>query len=671
MKKATFLTIIGILIINTSFGQYREYSEAFVAYGNTGTLEDRVALGKGEYKKNLLDHAQEPRDYFKIMVVDEETGHGVPLVELKTNNKISYYTDNNGIIAFYEPDLMNQEVYFHIKSHGYEYPADGFGYRGVVLKPIPGDSALIKIRRINVAERLYRITGEGRYHHSLKVGYPVPVKQPLLSGKVMGQDTFVETLFKGKIYWLWGDTDNPFYPLGNFATSGATSLPPWNGGLDPEIGVELDYFINEKGFSKKMCPIEGPGLVWMHWLTTLKDTSGNEKLVGSYTRVKNLEENYEQGLVIFNETTKLFEPLVRFELNSPLFPDGHSFRAMVNGQEYLYFSFSTQYSLRVIADLEHITDLSTYEAYTCLAEGSRYDTNHLKIDCDPYGRLIYGWKKNTEPLNAEKEQLLLKKGELKACGLRFNLHDVQTGDPIISHSGSVFWNDFRKKWVMILQQLEGSSYLGEVWYAEGDTPTGPWVYARKIVTHDDYTFYNVGQHPLFDEQNGRLIYFEGTYTNSFSGNPEQTPRYNYNQIMYRLDLSDSLLYLPAPVYLINNGKQEYIYLQREMVDSLDAWSLIEDIPFFAFPANRKLKGMVPVFAEDPLFYGLPELWEQDLSPMVVPLYEFQDENGTYFYSVESEKEGMTRSEKPICRVWKNPSSVLTLDYTAMPVQLKR
>ena len=34
---------------------------------------------------------------------------------------------------------------------------------------------------------------------------------------------------------------------------------------------------------------------------------------------------------------------------------------------------------------------------------------------------------------------------------------------------------------------------------------------------------------------------EGTYTNTFSGNPCQTPRYEYNQIMYRVDLSDERL----------------------------------------------------------------------------------------------------------------------------------
>jgi len=49
-------------------------------------------------------------DYFKIAVVDEQTGRGVPLVELRTVNNIALWTDSNGIIAFEEPGLMDQEV---------------------------------------------------------------------------------------------------------------------------------------------------------------------------------------------------------------------------------------------------------------------------------------------------------------------------------------------------------------------------------------------------------------------------------------------------------------------------------------------------------------------------------------------------------------------------------
>lgn len=730
-----------------------------------------------------LAFAQTAGPFFQIRVVDEQTGRGVPLVELKTTNQVCYYTDSNGLVAFFEPGLMNQQVFFHLKSHGYEYPADGFGYRGKALFTKPGDSAVVRLRRVNIAERLYRLTGEGIYNYSSQLGFPVPLRQPLLNGKVLGQDTFVETWYNGKIYWFWGDTDRPSYPLGNFATSGATSELPGKGGLDPAIGVDFTYFTDESGFSKKMCPLPGPGPVWIHFLTTVKDSTGRLRLVTSFTRIKNLGEAYERGLAVFNDSAKVFEPVVRFPLSTPFFPEGHSSKTLVNGVTYLNFDFGTPFPLRVQADWKHLFDPASYEAFTCLAEGSRYDTAHLRVDRKPGGELVYGWKTHTDPLDADKEQFLIKKGLLKPGETWFNFLDFLTGKPVLSKTGSVFWNDYRQKWVMVFQQVKGSSHLGEVWFAEGDTPTGPWVYARKIVTHDRYTFYNVGQHPLFDQEKGRLIYFEGTYTESFSGNPVPTPRYNYNQIMYRLDLNDPRLYLPAPVYLVKAGKSASHYLMREEVATEYNWKKISAIPFFALPPDRQAEGAVPVFAviekgqtklsirspgrqARPLFYALPrqeenapmltgawvcqaDEWplkmelqlagsqltgkiegesllfqkgsvrndtisllindlsenrlyevkavltagrlegefravngsekgrfsgkkadtgaEMAQSSMVVPLYEFKDRNGNITYSVDSEIEGFKRSAQPVCRVWKNPSSILTVDFEAKPV----
>ena len=74
-----------------------------------------------------------PGPYFTITVVDASTGRGVPLVELRTTHGVRLYTDSAGVAAFHEPGLMNQKVFFHVKSHGYEYPKDAFGYRGVRL----------------------------------------------------------------------------------------------------------------------------------------------------------------------------------------------------------------------------------------------------------------------------------------------------------------------------------------------------------------------------------------------------------------------------------------------------------------------------------------------------------------------------------------------------------
>ena len=78
---------------------------------------------------------------------------------------------------------------------------------------------------------------------------------------------------------------------------------------------------------------------------------------------------------------------------------------------------------------------------------------------------------------------------------------------------------------MICVEIGGkSSQLGEVWYAEADQPEGPWRRAKKVMTHDRYSFYNPKHHSFFDQDGGRLIYFEGTYTTSFSGRTDARDR---------------------------------------------------------------------------------------------------------------------------------------------------
>ena len=59
-----------------------------------------------------------PSEYFAIRVVDEQTGRGVPLVELKTTNDVRHVTDSNGLIAFLEPGLMDAEVFFQASTLG-------------------------------------------------------------------------------------------------------------------------------------------------------------------------------------------------------------------------------------------------------------------------------------------------------------------------------------------------------------------------------------------------------------------------------------------------------------------------------------------------------------------------------------------------------------------------
>ncbi|HVW36587.1 MAG TPA: hypothetical protein VHB99_04750, partial [Pirellulales bacterium] len=177
----------------------------------------------------LAAPAAAPDRYFEITVVDRQTQRGVPLVELSTVNSIRYVTDSNGVVAFDEPGLLGQKVFFHVKSHGYVFSADGFGFHGTALETKPGGKARLEIDRKNIAERLYRVTGAGIYRDSLLTGRPAPIDEPLVNGRVLGSDSVLTAVFQGKLHWFWGDTNRPAYPLGNFHATGATSELPENG----------------------------------------------------------------------------------------------------------------------------------------------------------------------------------------------------------------------------------------------------------------------------------------------------------------------------------------------------------------------------------------------------------------------------------------------------------
>src|SRR5947209_13620242 len=222
--------------------------------------------------------AAEPEKPFAITVVDAQTGRGVALVELRTVNHVRLVTDSNGIAAFREPGLMSQTVFFHVSGHGYEFPKDGFGIRGRKVDVTPGGSVTLRIDRVNIAERLYRVTGAGIYRDSVLVGAKVPIKEPLLNAQVLGSDSVMNAVYRGKLWWFWGDTQRPGYPLGNFHVPGATSEPPARGGLDPDAGVDLTYFVDEKGFAKRTCEMPGNGPTWLTTLVVLPDAKGRERM---------------------------------------------------------------------------------------------------------------------------------------------------------------------------------------------------------------------------------------------------------------------------------------------------------------------------------------------------------------------------------------------------------
>jgi hypothetical protein len=612
---------------------------------------------------------------FKLQVVDEQTGRGVPLVELRTVNGIRFWTDSAGVVAFDEPGLLGREVFFFVESHGYEFAKDGFGYRGRRVTTTPGGEAVWKIRRLNIAERLYRVTGEGIYRDTVLLGETPPARQPLLNAGVLGSDSVLTALYRGRVYWFWGDTNRASYPLGNFHVPGATSRLSSDGGLDIERGVDLEYFSGDgsDGFAKETARMPGAGPTWLSGLTVLKGEDRRERMLAAYAKIRGSLDVYQRGLVEFNDERQAFDKLSEFDLATPLYPDGHPLIRREGETDYVCFAAPLP-MVRVPATVEAFTDLSRYEAYTCLVEGSRPD--EMRLDRDAAGRLRYAWKRNTPPVNQELQQKLVRAGIAKAEELLVQLRDVETGKTVRAHGGSVYWNEHRRRWVAIFVEVYGGpSFLGEVWYAEADTPLGPWAYARRIVTHDKYSFYNPKQHPMFDKQDGRVIFFEGTYTHTFSGNDDATPRYDYNQVLYKLDLADARLALPVAFYDLSHSGEP---AGSRFGDALAARRASADQPrspaFFAL--DRAVEGTVPIFLGDkdgelrlvvdesngdssrtPLFFALPSDVEPP-PPETVPLYEFIDGDQRHIYATSADlvPEGFRRAEVPLCRVWRSPTT---------------
>jgi hypothetical protein len=628
------------------------------------------------------DQTVRPR-VFRIHVVEEGTGRGVPLVELKTVNQIRYVTDSNGIVAFDEPGGVGEKVFFSVSSHGYELDKDGFGFRGKALEITPGGSADIVIRRVNIARRLYRVTGAGIYRDSVLTGDPVPIREPLLNGKVLGQDSVVNTLYQGKIHWFWGDTNRPDYPLGNFHVPGATSDLPSHGGLEPEVGVNLTYFVDDRGLARPTAAMPGEGPTWISGLVVLTDQQKAERMFASYVKIRNSLEVYQRGIAEFNPQSQRFEKVAQFPEGTAYageYTDGHPFLHTDQGVEYVYYA--TPYPLvRVPADPGRLKKVDATQAYTCLQAGTRLQDQQFDHGRD--GTLRYGWKSNTALLRQDQQTKLIIARRIKPEEALLNLRDIDSGKVVVAHGGSVYWNPYRRRWVMISVESYGStSYLGEVWYAEADRPLGPWVYSRKVVTHNKYSFYNPKQHPMFDKEGGRIIFFEGTYTTTFSGNPDPTPRYDYNQMMYQLDLSDPRLALPVAVYAVPSaaGGASRLVIKSMIAD--DRSSPPRPVAFFA--PDRAGIATLPVYerlddkqgqslyvstsgqpsdgtSAKPLFFVLPADLK-DYTAATALLYEYHDEGGgrrSYAIESPSPTARVRASRKLLGRVWRNPAPTLS------------
>ena len=424
-----------------------------------------------------------------IQVIDKSNGWPVPLVELSTTHNVRFVSDNAGVIAFDLPELMNVETWFSVKGHGYTVPRDGFGFSGVRLTPRPGETLTVEVTRTLPGKRLGRTTGGGIFAESQKLGR----EQDWTEQGILGCDSVQNVEHNKRLYWGWGHTIQPHHPLGIFHVLGATSSRRPLESFEPPVRLRYNYFGDENGRPRKIAELPGDGPTWLGGYASLPDQNGVHHLVATYSKIKPPLDAYEYGLCKWDEKEERFTKLrvlwnaADSTADDPKYPLGHN------------------------------VEWKDAKGVTWVLFG------------DPFPTLMY--PKSFEAWSDPSTWVSLQpQTEVEVFG---------SSEKIKPHRGAIAWNAYRNKWVSVFTQLGGkSSYLGELWYAESDAPTGPWRNAVQIVTHDGYTFYNPQLHPGFTDEDSPILLFEATYTKEFSGTQSPTPRHDYNQVLYRIDLDE-------------------------------------------------------------------------------------------------------------------------------------
>jgi hypothetical protein len=599
-----------------------------------------------------------PSSCFGVRAIDRLTRRGIPLVLMKTLEE-TFVSDSQGFVADCRPDHADKLVAFAVSSDGYSLASGSAS-----LQVTPGQVAVLELDRQNVAERLYRVTGEGIYRDSLLLGLTTPLAHPVIDGLVMGQGLTGEQLFKGQLFWVWSGTFGPAHPIETRRVSAAVSiLPGQAGAVDPQVGVDPQYFAGADGLAKaiieNLAPTTTP--IELTSLLSVFAVGETERLFATYAKLGADSAVAARGLAEYNATKQLFVPsAVTYGLDDGVRPDGQPIPFRQAGVDQFYFTAP----VRIAATAKAITTPSTYEAWTAIEPST---TQNVLRNAN--GSAAYAWRTGAP---------LTTMAAITAAGLGNDqllddhVTDPATGAHIASVTSATAWNARRGRFVRILEEMGGASSAGgEIWYQEGDTPMGPWVYARQVLTHTTYSFSNPWIHTNLATKDSRFMLFDGTYSKRFeAGTTPIVPRYDGNQIMYRLDVDDQRLGVPIPVYDLGGAMPGNFAAKGR----LPAAAVAEVAAFFA--PDRTMDGTVPVAwsgpscgartlivgdspPTPPLFFAAAPA-ATGRSPIAQPLYDYAAADGRHAYSVETSLPnlaGFIRVDQPVAYVWPNPIKV--------------
>src|SRR5262249_45234658 len=139
-------------------------------------------------------------------------------------------------------------------------------------------------------------------------------------------------------------------------------------------------------------------------------------------------------------------------------PAGHPIMHEEASRKWLLFGQPVP-TVRVPATLEAVLDPAKYEVFTRATKNREPGPT-------------WQWSAEGPPTDSPLESRWLKKKSIRPDEARVSPADAANlAERIQLHTGTVRWNEHRRRWVLIACQIGGkSSHLGEVWYSEADSP---------------------------------------------------------------------------------------------------------------------------------------------------------------------------------------------------------
>lgn len=171
-------------------------------------------------------------------------------------------------------------------------------------------------------------------------------------------------------------------------------------------------------------------LVWVESLMLITDPTGTERLVATWARVGDDLEPVERGVAVFDDAAREFRPIAPMPADRK-HRSSHPVRVIEGGRAWWYLYPHH----RVPDDWHAVQDPAAYESYTCSGPG-------LAPSCT--------WRPGAPFLeDPTEERRAIAEGRLHPDAAHFALVDVETGRSMTSGTGSIAWNDYRGRWVMI------------------------------------------------------------------------------------------------------------------------------------------------------------------------------------------------------------------------------